>query len=309
MYRILGFAIFLLLAIACEKEKGLLASNGVENYFEVPDDATDEESVLRRNFQKETGSYLLFNDTLRKKMLGHDVDGFPIYAFETVELGYGVVTASSDKFTFRYLSDLEDKKNVTGFVKENILPLLEERAYPYSFLLVDTVFRTRFLVEEGDDIGSGLWGSRTAIDFYSGVRCLALSLGGVLEMDDVGKREFMRELFKGMIESSLTVMTTELAAFYAFGEEYYEEGDLEVGWDIDYVEDLRELGFLEGYISYGYAYFPLKHEELAAFINALFEDEETFLGENEEYPFVIQKYNLLKEIVKDLGYRLELLNQ
>ena len=146
-------------------------------------------------------------------------------------------------------------------------------------------------------------------DFYSGVRCLALSLGGVLEMDDVGKREFMRELFKGMIESSLTVMTTELAAFYAFGEEYYGEGDLEVGWDIDYVEDLRELGFLEGYISYGYAYFPLKHEELAAFINALFEDEETFLGENEEYPFVIQKYNLLKEIVKDLGYRLELLNQ
>ena len=251
----------------------------------------------------------MFNDTLRKKMLGHDVDGFPIYAFETVELGYGVVTASSDKFTFRYLSDLEDKKNVTGFVKENILPLLEERAYPYSFLLVDTVFRTRFLVEEGDDIGSGLWGSRTAIDFYSGVRCLALSLGGVLEMDDVGKREFMRELFKGMIESSLTVMTTELAAFYAFGEEYYGEGDLEVGWDIDYVEDLRELGFLEGYISYGYAYFPLKHEELAAFINALFEDEETFLGENEEYPFVIQKYNLLKEIVKDLGYRLELLNQ
>ena len=71
------------------------------------------------------------------------------------------------------------------------------------------------------------------------------------------------------------------------------------------------MGFLEGYISYGYAYayFPLKHEELAAFINALFEDEETFLGENEEYPFVIQKYNLLKEIVKDLGYRLELLNQ
>ena len=79
MYRILGFAIFLLLAIACEKEKGLLASNGVENYFEVPDDATDEESVLRRNFQKETGSYLLFNDTLRKKMLGHDVDGFPVF--------------------------------------------------------------------------------------------------------------------------------------------------------------------------------------------------------------------------------------
>ena len=148
-----------------------------------------------------------------------------------------------------------------------------------------------------------------AIDFYSGVRCLALSFGGVSVMDDVEKRAFVRELFKGMIESSLSIMTVQLEAFYVFGEEYYGELGLEVGWDIDYVEDLRELGFLEGYISYGYAYFPQKYKDLASFINALFEDEETFLRENEEYPFVIQKYNLLKEIVKDLGYRLELLNQ
>ena len=309
MYKILGFIVFLSLAVACEKEKDLFPSGGVENYFEVPEGASDEESVLRRNFQEETGCYLLFNDTLRKKLLGNDIDGLPIYSFETVELGYGVVSASSDKFTFHYLETLESKREVVEFVKESILPLLEKKAYPYSFLLVDTVFRTRFLVDDGDDVGSGFYGSRVAVDFYSGVRCLALSLGDVLEMSDVEKREFVRGLFKNMIETSLLAKTVELAAFYALGEEYYGKEGLEIGWDIDYIEDLRELGFLEGYISYDYAYFRVKSEDLECFVNVLFEDEEAFLEENEEYPLVIQKYNLIKQVVKDLGYHLELLNQ
>lgn len=308
MYKIFCFAILLLLGVACQKEGNLMPSNGIENYFEIPEDATDAESVLRREFQKETGCYLLFNDTLRKELLGRDVDGFPIYSFETVDLGYGVTASSMDKFVFRYLSTLESKKTVVNFVKESILSLMEKEVYPYSFLLVDTVFKVDFMLEEGEEVSEGWYSKKLPIDYYSGTRCLALSVGRISEMDNEERGVFVTGIFKGMITNSLALKTSELKAFYAPGEKYYgKRGDT---WEFDgYFEDLRELGFITGYFEYDYVEFPTKDEDLRAYVDVLFGDEEEFLTENESFPLVIQKYNIVKKVVQSLGYHLELINK
>lgn len=315
MYKIFCFALLLLLVVACQKEGDLTSSDRVENYFEVPDGATDAESVLRREFQKETGTYLLFNDTLRKEFLGTDRDGFPVYSFETVNLGYGVMNSSRNKFTFHYLNTLEIKEHVANFVKTQVLSLMDKELYPYSLLLVDSVFQANFYLEEGEDPSEGFYGSgKDFMMYYSGVRCLAISVGDVPEMDKQEERDFLVSLFKGMITSTLSVRTSDMEIFYKSGDPYYgKKGYLGYEIDIDYLDDLRELGFLGGYMEedYGdiYVEFQKKEEDVAAFVETLFEDETTFLKDNESFPLVIEKYNIIKKLVRDLGYKLELLDK
>lgn len=306
MKKIFYMIIFLLAVAACEKEGSLTPTDGIENYFEIPADATDAESVLRREFFLETGCYLLFNDTLRKELLGRDEDGYPYYSFETVDLGYGITSSSKDRFTFRYLADMAEKNEAVDFVKNRVLPVMDEELYPYSLLLVDSLFRVRYMLEEGASESTGWFPStKTVLAYYSGARCLALALAGLSDMTDAEKSEFIKDMFEGMIGSALSTRTTELSEFYASGEQYYgEEGELD--WDY-YLEDLREVGFLAGRIRYGYVYFPTASEDLESYVEVLFENEEDFLAENEDYPLVIEKYNIIKEFVRNLGYRLDML--
>ena len=111
-----------------------------------------------------------------------------------------------------------------------------------------------------------------------------------------------------MISGSLALKNLELTAFYATGVQYYgKNGEI---WDFDYFEDLRELGFISGRIDDGYyVFFPSKADDLKSFVNVLFGDEEEFLDENQDFPLVIQKYNLIKKMIADMGFRLELLNK
>ena len=50
--------------IGCSDKEEVVPSDLKDNYFAVPDDATDPESLLRKSFKQETGIHLLFNDTL-----------------------------------------------------------------------------------------------------------------------------------------------------------------------------------------------------------------------------------------------------
>lgn len=72
---------------ACSEEEDLNPSGIKENYFEVPEDAMDPESVLRRNFYEQEKIYLLFNDTLRHEQIGTDRYGNVVYFTETSRFG------------------------------------------------------------------------------------------------------------------------------------------------------------------------------------------------------------------------------
>lgn len=311
MYRIFCVTVLILLGVACEKESDLTPGEGAVNYFEVPADATDEESVLRREFQKETGSYLLFNDTLRKELLGRDEDGFPLYSFETVELGYGIVSSAMDKFSFHYLENMEVKRAGAKFVQDRLLSLMDKSLAPYSILLVKTVMRSPYLTEEGES--DGFYGESDPINYYSGTRCMAISIGDILNTDEEEQDVLMKNIVVGMINNILGARPSVMTSFYASGNEYYGKSGY-MYYDLDlYIDDLRELGFITGYFEYDYyeddyyIEFPSQSEDISSFLEVMFGDEEAFLEENAEYPLVIEKYNLLKKIVKDLGFRLDLL--
>lgn len=303
MKRSIYFILLVLLGVACQKEN-LTPSDGVENYFEVPDNATDPESVLRRTFYEQTGCYLLFNDTLRKEFIRLNDDGEPVYSSETLDLGYGIMAASKNKYSFRYMNSLKEKENAVEFVKDRILPLMEKKNYPYSLLLVDSVFETYFYVD--DDY----FRDRQFLRYFAGTRCLAASLGNVNDLEEEEQKNLVKEIFAGLIKSKLTVDTKLLEDFNAYGKALYGK-TLYMGWEIEYIEDLRELGFFSGDIGYDYyedadyCRCPSWEEDLDDFLQACFQDEEEFLTENESYPLVIEKYKSLKGTIVKLGFDLK----
>ena len=315
MYRIFCFVvIFILLGVACQKEGNLTPGEDVVNYFEVSDEATDEESVLRRDFQKETGSYLLFNDTLRKEFVGRDEDGFPIYSFEQIDLGYGILSSSMDKFAFRYLEEMETKRASVNFIKERLLVLMDKSLVPYSFLLVDEILKYKFL-QEGGNVNEGFYGKGVPINYYYGTRCFAISMGDILEADDEEREIFLKTMIVEMINNMLAARQSVMADFYALSEAYYGVSGYAY-YDFDlYIYDLRELGFITGRFEYDeydddyYMRCPSKEEDVASFLEVIFGDEEIFLEENADYQLVIEKYNLLKIVITNLGFHLELFNR
>lgn len=315
MNRLYYFILSFLLLTACGKEDTPSPSGETVNYFKVPESATDAESILRREFEQATGCYVLFNDTLYRKPVGTDADGVPVYDTETVDLSYGVLTSNKNKYSFTYLPSLEAKKQTIQFVKDRILPVLEKQLYPYSFLLVDSVYQTTFYVEEGSS--HGIFGSRSFERFYVGTRCFAFSGGDLSGLSEDEQSDIVKEMIKEMIRSKLRLSPKELESFYGYGKNLYEQVipayelydyGIEDIWDLN---DIRQLGFLAGYVEDDYdygdyvAYCPSQNDDLDTFIDACLGDEENFLSENADYPIVLQKYRILKEIIQGKGFHTE----
>lgn len=103
MHTIFGTLVLGLLCLSCGSEDHLLPSGLDKNYFEVPGDATDAESVLRREFFTKNGSYLIFNDTLHRELKGTDEEGNPLYTYELLDIGYGMTSISSNRYAYDYL--------------------------------------------------------------------------------------------------------------------------------------------------------------------------------------------------------------
>lgn len=76
-YCFIYISVLLLLGVvACGDEDALTPEvDTITDCFAPDPNATDEESVLRREFYTTEKSYLLFNDTLRHEELGIDYNG------------------------------------------------------------------------------------------------------------------------------------------------------------------------------------------------------------------------------------------
>lgn len=136
------YTFFFLLACglnSCGEEDILTAEeDDRSSYFMPSPDATDEESVLRRNFYEEEHSYLLFNDTLRHEPLGIDFNGNMQYFTEVLDLSYNVGATSTPtvQYSYTYLSTLTEKQAAVDFMKAHVLNHLNESLRPYSWFLV-----------------------------------------------------------------------------------------------------------------------------------------------------------------------------
>lgn len=277
---------------ACSEEEDLNPSGIKENYFEVPEDAMDPESVLRRNFYEQEKIYLLFNDTLRHEQIGTDRYGNVVYFTETVDLAYTITSMSDIMYRFEYIQKQDQKEVFVRFVQENIFPGFSEKLRPYSVLLVDSI--------DGYVKNNGtyeLW--KSGYDLVIGSRCTAIARNKFEKMDEEERKNLAVQLISEILTSGMDASL--FTDFDKYGSAY---NNRKVGYKG--INDVREVGFLEPNVYYGVNYFPDKTLDRSQFVKLLIESSESdVLREYELFPQVIEKYYIMQALLNEIGYIIE----
>ena len=152
---------------ACS-EDDLTPIGSINNFLPDPE-ATDEESVLRRDFFEENGFYILFNDTLSHELLTVDSESDPYYRTETVDPNWQLTGYDSyTSYRFVYCQSMDQKRERAEFVS-GLAKRMEKinLTKPYSVLVVDSIITT--LDSYGDIIVQSL-------DFCTSLRCFIIAL-------------------------------------------------------------------------------------------------------------------------------------
>lgn len=285
-----------LLATACSKENDLTPSGENEDYFTVSPDAADIVSVTRREFHDRNGVHLLFTDTLRHEQRGTYNDGTPFWFTEMIDLGYAVTGSSTTIYRLDYLTDQTAREAAAAFIETRVLPHLTNDFRPYSVLLLDQLYTY--------NSSRKTW---ILVNFCDNFRCLVISTGAVIGYTEEEQKAFCQAMFLSIATSKISgLSTSELSEFYAFCEDYYgydyDECDLPAGMDADNItqEDLYTLGFLNK-VSY---YFSYATSDRDSYVKAIFNTgEEEFRATYAAYPVILLKYDIMKQIIRDMGFK------
>ena len=295
--------LILLSCFSCEEEDAIQPNPPLTNLFAPAEGANDLTSELRRQFYLETGCYLLFSDTLKHEYSGVDTYGNVLYDTELLDLTYGINSIVRWAFAFAYLPGYEEKKIAVELLKETVLSALNERHYPYSFLLVDSLKASAWYVEEGALDSEGRWGEFSEQSYYVGTRAMAISISK-LRQDPGG---FIQMMQKNLITKYLS--DDKLMEFYEPGKDWYGFDDYtkEFNSEEDFVQATGILGF-EYYEPYWEDELPYlwvydKNSDLEMYLNKILQKtEEDFKIEYGMYSVVMRKYNIIKQLLIDGGF-------
>lgn len=283
---------------ACSEEDALVAEYDNRSSYYLPDEsAMDEISVLRRLFYEQENCYLLFTDTIQKKPLGTDRDGYMQYFIETIDIDYNVgsSTSSTYTYTYDYLNSVEEKKAAVAFMKEYLLSHLSSTLRPYSWFVVKNITRSN-------------WQGETNPLIVTGERCFAVAVGDEIASNTNEEKESLgMSILQSAVGIILSKKDSEMAPFFAvcdglyensFSTDYTEEGNM---------ESLLQAGFLCKGLFWGiieaYGIYPSKSQDLNSYTSLLLgTPEEEVIEKYGNYPLVMEKYNILKDLITKVGY-------
>lgn len=296
-YRIILGLLFISACWACSEEDSLeTVYDNRFSYFAPDSEATDEESILRRNFYETEKSYLLFNDTLRHEPIGVDNTGEMRYFTELLDLGYYVGSNYTEyKYDFVYMQTFEEKRASVDFLKEYILLHFSSDLRPFSWLLVKEMSYTNYA-------------GTTYYNSINGERCTALALGDILSLTDDAKEQLSQDIIISVLSSLLAIKDAEMQKFFSISNGLYEGSfTLDDYYDeVANMEALKNAGFICKGEFWGFettGIYPSKERDCNAFIKLVFnyspEEVEDMYG---DYPLVMEKYNVINNLITELGY-------
>lgn len=290
---------------SCGHEDELTPSGAKENHFAVEaiDTVGNPTNALRYEFYKDHKIYLFFNDTVRKEARGTYADGTTNWFVEMLDIDFSI-ESNGYSYNYEYSTDLEEQKKCIAILENHIIPHIGkfgDPLYPYSFLVVKEMKRS---------------GKKTSYVYNKGMRCLALNLGKVLQMDDEEEiAEYCKEkIFYAMIYAILEDLDDDpvLNEFYAFCSPYYNKKytNIEINGknltEKPKKETFMQLGFLDGGSESTKTKFCYDSDDLVIYMKALFfwDEEESFESVYKDYAVILQKYALLKGLIEDTyGYK------
>ena len=253
------------------------------NGFAPADDDNSPTAQLRRDFYNQTGSYLLFKDTL----ITHTSDG----RSELLDITYfimGSIDWQSDyKYTYEYIEDIEQQRKAAEYVQKYLIKRLGKNT-PYSFFLVN-------------DLHYDYYGRLRQRDKVLGLRSYVISMGGGEAYDD--PETYFGDMIVDIVKNSISRVPEEvMSQFYAFSNDYYGndvDGELteQEVWDLGmfyYIED-----------DWWGNYFYYESTDLSLWLEAVLTmSPSEFEAEYGSSSVMMEKYPLLREIILDQGFEL-----
>ena len=275
---------------ACS-EDDLTPIGSINNFLPDPE-ATDEESVLRREFFEENGFYILFNDTLSHELLTVDSEGDPYYRTETVDPNWQLTGYDSyTSYRFVYCQSMDQKRERAEFVS-GLAKRMEKinLTKPYSVLVVDSIITT--LDSYGDIIVQSL-------DFCTSLRCFIIALPEI-----EGTEEEQDMLIANMAGGGIALKYAgNLQSFYDLAiDEWGYSMYNEYNNGESSMEEYYEIGF---WVPAGAdEYYCTQGEDVASYIHLLLTmtDEEVYQRFS-RYDIVLQKYEIIKEVTALAGMK------
>ncbi|MDE7073908.1 MAG: hypothetical protein K2O69_02485 [Odoribacter sp.] len=284
-YILLGACISML--FGCAKEEDVTPSES-RNMYDCPDFSSQEEMKLRRDFYKETGSFLLFNDSLGY-VDRYTPQGY-LHICEVLDLNYEVTSGTQSVFNFTYLRDYEKQQQVAGWLAKEVLPMLPAAWRPYAILLTDDFLCSEYIADS--------WSSSVRPEkmmaAFSTYYALIVGCNDVFDMDDEKKQAYKREVLMRILRKSLSMLDEhELTDFYQYSDAYY---------DTRYSGDSKEVGLLKGVI-FTFTYYE-KVRDLQSYVHEIFTmTEEEFTEKYAQWDLVLKKRDALVKILEKHGVK------
>lgn len=302
IFRLLSLALVTPLVIAglsaCGGEDALEPDfkNPSADFMPAADDQS-EEATLRRRFYTETGSHLLFNDTLQRTYLGTDINGDDRYFVELLDLAYAVGTSvtSGQSYTYTYLQTFEQKQMLTDFLQQYVLPHLTGSLRPYSWFVSDVI-----TAYNQTSMGTV---SVSRVYAASNQRCIAVAGNYLLLQNrtDAQKQTYAQRILNTVIGQLAMNCSDAFGDFYQYSADYYNTDYMRLGYDSKPSnQELLKLGFLSMPSATN---FPSMVSDLNSYATLVAQNTEEQLNRTyAAYPIVLQKAALVRRILMSLGY-------
>ncbi len=296
--------LFLLLGAcwSCSDKEDITPSGNDRNMFDMPDFSSPEEMQIRRDFYKETGSYLIFNDSLYYRDLTTPQGSEPECVI--LDLQYQISGTTDDsKISYSLLQNMEDKTSATRFLKEEILTWLSPAFYSYTFFMADD-----FVVSTQPYWWSDMWVD-TPTEAYAGYNATLIAYNDFYSKDETERYRYKRQVLRIMLEKNHTqIKESEYDDFYNVFPKFYakrpeKKDDKGKG---DYEETVWEVGYMTTYQGSMYQDFWSKKYDLLAYVTEIYsltEEEFDAKYDKEKYPIVHQKKEALVKIFERNGVR------
>ena len=288
--------------VACsDDEVRPTPSNFNDDFFGVPADATGPEAELRRDFHKETGIHLLFTDTLRITLIGKDAQGKDLFEYETIDFAWNL-TNYDDSYGWKpeYIENIDDKRKATDLFREYIMPHIAGSSMaPYSVLLLKSL--------QIEDYGDFEDAYTTSCWRSIGVN----TFGWITAESDEDIATYTASILKDLVSARFNNRSDEADPWFEISRDCYNCDyiiDYNENWAGGDWEYLYSIGFMDYYDDWrgrpNRDEFLSSSSDFKMFFDALFDrTEEDFKAEFGAYPVIMEKYNLMKSLIEQTGYK------
>lgn len=253
------------------------------NGFAPADDDNSPTAQLRRDFYNQTGSYLLFKDTL----ITRTSDG----RSELLDITYfimGSIDWQSDyDYTYEYIEDIEQQRKAAEYVQKYLISRLGKNT-PYSFFLVN-------------DLHYDYYGRLRQRDKVLGLRSYVISMGGGEAYED--PETYFGDMIVDIVKNSISRVPEEVMnQFYAFSKDYYGN-DVEGSLTDQEVWDLGMFYYIAD--DWWGNYFYYESTDLSLWLEAVLTmSPSEFEAEYGSSSVMMEKYTLLREIILNQGFEI-----